>query len=266
LGDTLGFTNLFAVKSFKTQLSTLKRFEYEGYYATESEKDKPFAISIVKGGKALVDKYSEDYEFVLIESPRITSDTLYGNMFGVSAYTTSLSKSMQIITYLNTNSDMRNLLAYGIEGVNYELTSDGVVSFKEGNLYNMDINKTGNVFVASPPPGSSVEAWELEKQLLNDAKLDVLAGFAFTADDDLDIEIFKTMESLSEEAQKMIDACTSVEELEKAMEDISSMVSRSADIKKARDNAYKPEEGEGNSPYTVYYNWLIEKGFIVIEQ
>ena len=57
-------------------------------------------------------------------------------------------RAMQIIYAINTNSDVRNLLQYGVENTHYTLTEENVVNPIEGSSYKMNILYTGNAFLA----------------------------------------------------------------------------------------------------------------------
>ena len=75
---------------------------------------------------------------------------------------------MEIIAYLSTNAEFRNLLQYGIEGENYTFhtTKDAAgkehvyVRETETNKYKMNLAYTGNMFIAYPNSAASVMAWE----------------------------------------------------------------------------------------------------------
>ena len=145
----------------KGQIEKLKEYEFNGYYATEAEADKPFAVGCIKGSLGVADQYAEDYEIVQIASPVIETNDLYESMFGVTKLSNSTAASMKIITYLNTNEEFRNLILYGVEGENYVWTDSDVLD-ANGNpyrvvqrltkdaedLYIMDPVKTGNVALA----------------------------------------------------------------------------------------------------------------------
>lgn len=86
----------------------------------------------------------------------------YSSAFGIlkgtakgakdNAETTELTvyteRAMQIIYEINSNKNIRNLLQYGVENVNYSLDKNGVVVPIEDKRYDMNILHTGDVFVA----------------------------------------------------------------------------------------------------------------------
>jgi len=158
-------SNLLNNKKFEDALRTLKMYEAEGYYGTENDT-REFAVGVVQGGAELADIYGDDYEMVVIETPRMATEDLYGHMMAVSAYSTSVERSMEILTYLNTNVEFRNLLLYGVEGEDYHLIDTGVEKDEFGNTYKtvkrttknyvMAPEKTGNTFITYPVQSDDV--------------------------------------------------------------------------------------------------------------
>lgn len=152
--------NLLENEKFVSALRTLKMYETEGYYGTEADAGLDFAVGVVQGGAELAELYGDDYEMVVIESPRMSTEDLYGNMFAVSAYSSSIERSMEVLTYLNTDEVFRNLLLYGVEGEDYQLIDTKVAKNEFGetykvvkrtsNNYLMAPEKTGNVFITYP--------------------------------------------------------------------------------------------------------------------
>ncbi len=179
-GDiVLKFDNLFQNDTYLTALRNLMDFKYKGYFGTPAEGQKS-AVSFVKGSAADAAAYAEDYYTVVVDYPLATSDDIYGNMFGISAYSSNIRKSMQVISLLNTDVEFRNLFLYGIEGTNYTRHTDGTVSATSSNKYLMDIAKTGNEFLAYVPAGTDAAYWEYAKQQNRESLVDPLLGFDFS--------------------------------------------------------------------------------------
>ena len=105
--------------SVADQIQILKGYEFAGYYGTEADADKPFAVGYIKGGPEIVDQYSADYEVVPVALPTLTTEDIYEHVFAISEDTNSAQKSAEVLTYLNTNEEFRNLILYGIEDENY---------------------------------------------------------------------------------------------------------------------------------------------------
>ena len=179
---------------------------------------------------------------------------------------------MDVITYLNTNSTIRNLLQYGIENQNYEFDENlpgDVMVEKHGNLYKMELNKTGNVFMAHPGYGMRADAWEGAREQNNESLIDPLLGFDFntildgdengidcdgvygvTAEDQAKADyvpkgLIEKMTIKSADIQARLDACTNINELEDLItalkEELKESVKDNAWIRKANNPAYDPE-------------------------
>lgn len=200
--------SILNVASFNDQLKTLKKYKALGYFGTEQDlKDGKAAVAYVKGSPDVVAQYGDKYEAVVIGKPTLTTEDLYKNMFAVSSYTESLSRSMEIVTYLNTNEDFRNLILYGIEDENYELVDsdyldgDGLpykVVRRLNNSYMMDVNKTGNTLITYTLEGGNPTLNDFIKEQNNHAKISITMGFGLDVTDySVDMTQFDELRTLS---------------------------------------------------------------------
>ena len=199
---TLGYGSLFEDADFANAFIQLNKYKYgtdgKGSYFGDAT-GKTAAVKFVTGDSTVL-SYNEKegaYEYVetvgdkkiayypiVVKYPTASSEDIYGNMFGVCSYTRDLVRSMEIVTYLNTNSDFRNLLQYGIEGTHYEVKedADGNKTVKRlSNEYLMDIYATGNVFLAYPEPEMSADIWESGKVQNRYSLVEPLLGLDFAA-------------------------------------------------------------------------------------
>ncbi|MBQ9099067.1 MAG: hypothetical protein IJY50_06525 [Clostridia bacterium] len=193
-GDQIPYANLLTNDSNYIDLLKMKN-EYEdaanGYMTSDEANKTTAATCVVKGGWELKQQYEKmGYQVLVMENPR-ADDEIYRSMFALGAYTNEENRAMEIITYLNTNAEFRNLLQYGIEGTNYTLSSvsieneEGIaeeyyyINETDNNLYKMDVNKTGNVFLAYPDSKESVLEWEYGKQQNLDAATYPTLGLYF---------------------------------------------------------------------------------------
>ncbi len=159
------------------------------FFRNEENKDATYAsygVKFVKGTLAelnakgnYVDENGVEYYAVPVAYPTATAEDIYGNMFAVAKTTLDVERSMQIVTYLNTNTEIRNLLQYGIQGQHYTIENGVVarVADKNGNYYNMDIYATGNAFLAYLEPGMNASIWENGKNQNRDSLVEPLLGF-----------------------------------------------------------------------------------------
>ncbi len=298
----LEFSSLFTNAEYRDLYATLKDYEYRGYYGQPVGEQKA-AVSFVKGDAKILEDYKavmkqvaegdstaeyiyngRTYHVLVAEYPQATEKELYGNMFAVYESSDYVSRAMKVLTYLNTNSEMRDLLQYGVEGYHYERTDEGAVRLLSGDpeygTYRMKLERTGNCFVATPEEHMSVgfgsEAWYYAKIQNNQSLIHPLLGFDFntaTADSDysLDVELLSHINRLNEEATERINECRDKEELLLLMtsEDTGFMYiyapAQDKVIDKADNWAYDPSaqtDSTGSSPYTVYYEWMTEYKYL----
>ncbi|MBQ9150623.1 MAG: hypothetical protein IJX72_00100, partial [Clostridia bacterium] len=305
----LGFNSLFTNTEYHELYATLKDYEYQEYYG-EVKEGQTAAVSFMKGDARIKLEYEEkgvyvgedgkEYYVVIAEYPEATEAELYGNMYAVYANSKYLSRAMEVITYLNTNKELRDLFQYGIEGQHYErvdaLDENGkkvgetvrLLSNEQYGIYRMDLEKTGNCFIATPPESMGADAWTYAKVQNNDSLINPLLGFDFnlmTADSDysLDVALVDHIAELNAEALALINECTSKADLLALMSDttdgfVRKFASSAGDTKlnKATNSAYDPEaplgpdvpdqtpDKSGSSPYTVYQTWLTTYGYAYV--
>lgn len=175
----LGYDSLFANPEFTADYLKLNELKFDGYF--NEEKGKTAAVKFVKGDSTVLEEYEDEYYSVIVEYPTASADDIYSHMFGVCTYTRSLSRSMDIITYLNTNTEFRNILQYGVENKHYRMNVDedtGKTTLERlGNEYMMNIYATGNAFVAYPEPDMSEDIWEKGKIQNRGSLVNPLLGF-----------------------------------------------------------------------------------------
>jgi len=184
---SLGFNSLFEDEEFTEKYLQLNKFRFDGYFGDATGKTA--ALKFVDGDYTFLDSFNsfgyceyqgEKYYPIPVAYPTASTNDIYGNMFGVCAYTRSESRSMEIVTYMNTNAEFRNILQYGVEGTHYELidNGNGTTTVKPlVNDYKMDIYATGNVFLAHPEPQMSADIWENGKIQNRYSMVDPLLGF-----------------------------------------------------------------------------------------
>ncbi len=295
-----GFNSLFNNTEYHDLYATLMDYDYKNYYG-EVKEGQSAAVSFVKGDAQIKQTYEKngvyvgedgkEYYVVVAEYPEATEEELYGNMFAVYANSAHLSRAMKVITYLNTNKELRDLLQYGVLNQHYELNDDGtahLLSNEQYGIYRMDIEKTGNCFIATPPEELGSDAWTYAKVQNNDSLINPLLGFDFnlaTADSEysLDVELIDHIKELNAEALELINECTNKDELMELLSDPSDGLIRKfapssgdAKLAKATNAKYDPDvptgdpaapgtpDKSGSSPYAVYQNWLTTYGYAYV--
>lgn len=182
-GETVvGAESLFANKDFVSAYLQLNKFRLEEdvFFRTEGNKDVDYEDTAIKFLKADLKELTvqngtpyyydgdECYYALPVAYPTVTEEALYSNMFGVCSYNSAdmVSRCMEIITDLNTDAELRNLLQYGVEGEQYNVVDDQIVRTEKGKAYAMNLYATGNAFIATP------EAW-MNAKLQANGKWDI---------------------------------------------------------------------------------------------
>ncbi|MBQ9774120.1 MAG: hypothetical protein IJW30_05595 [Clostridia bacterium] len=193
----LGTASLFEDPAFVSAYLQLNKYrlEEENFFRNASNSDVAYdnvAIKFIEGDLDIL-TFEEDipyyyegdecYYVVPVKYPSVSEEDLYDNMFGVCVYsgTEQVRRSMEILTYLNTDAEIRNLLQYGIEGEHYNMIGGEVVRGEKGDRYQMDLFATGNAFIAYPEAWISDTAWDNGKIQNGEALIEPLLGFDLSA-------------------------------------------------------------------------------------
>ena len=317
----LAFTSLFADEAYRDIFLTLKEYEWNNYYVQENDERSNAAISFVNGNYSIkkealenqgvyTDENGKEYYTVVVRYPEADESSLYGNMYAISSNSKNALGCMQILTLLNTNSELRNILQYGVKNLDYVIDEDtGAIRRIDhidrttkrnlGKVYKMDIERTGNCFIAHPEEGLPANYWENSKKQNNEALINPLLGFDFNRelaefDAKLDEYLMTNVNTLTEQTLKKINDCDSFAELYELVEaeevgfnytlvpannptiilpGIPDPVG--VNLNKMTNKAYDTATGGGvdasgapladtygESPYTIYYTWLTNYGFV----
>ncbi len=158
-------------------------------YLKDDPGDTGWAVKFLRGTnadlEALAARTGRDYDYTIHSYPVATNEDLLGSLFCVSAYTVSneLTDVMEILSYLESNTAMANTLAYGVEGVHYELNEETGQVKKISNEYNYERDYVGNTFLTTTLEGENPNKWEqLKLQNRDSAKTadqSASVGFAY---------------------------------------------------------------------------------------
>ena len=266
-GLTLSSSNTYA-----KQLLEIQKYKDNNLVHATLAADQKFAVGFVKGNEYDIAKYKDEYEVIVCETPRFTSKSVFDNMFGVCSLSkTNVDRNMEIITAINTNPTLKNILQYGIEGVNYEIDPKTGMLSRLNDKYLMDNNKTGNVFIAHPEEGITPQFMEMAKMQNVVAELYPCAGFNKTVySDDLSADFITKANALSVKYKEKLDACKNLAELEAVLAEFAQ--DNEVRILQMQWNETEPTPPEDEpdakvlySPYALYYKWLEENKFLVGE-
>ena len=271
---TLQCNNVFKNADFTEQLITIQKYKDLDYVVAEGTADQKYAVRMIKGPASLEKIYGEEYELNVLEYPRAGYEDIFTNMFAVSEYSRSLSRSMQIITYLNTNSDLRNVLQYGVEGVHYKIDDETGKLVRLNRDYIMNLESTGNVFMAYPEEDMDVDAWEWGKKQNLEVKPYLSLGFDFKnrvavpegeSEEGytlINAANIKKIQEVSADVEKQIQNCANLEELEALIAKWASLED-SVPVMKTEKSPAEAKEGEAPGFFYYYSQWIQETGLYV---
>lgn len=205
--------SIFTINVYTNTISAMKELSELGYIGDGTIKDgEKFAVGVIAGDGSVAEKYEDEYYTYIYSKPMMTEEDAYGNMLAVSSYSKNLSRSMEVITYINTSSDIRTILQYGVEGENWEYensdTKDTIRILN--NDYQMDLVSTGNVYMTYPAEGVSMDYWKYGKQQNIDSISSPYIKFKdYITDGNKDL--VKQLDELSKEYKEKFDALTYAE-------------------------------------------------------
>lgn len=201
---------------YTNTLLMMKRLGEAGYIGDGTlEEGEKFAVGIIKGDANTLAQYEEEYYSSIYTKPMANENDIFGNMFAVSTHSKSLARSMEVITYLNTDTELRTILQYGAEGVHWMVdpsNDETIISLSDD--YKMDLYSTGNVYMTYPDYGMTMADWDAGKQQNLDSMVSPYLTFDFStiyemegADPDLKTKLAE----LSKNYKDQIDSMTADE-------------------------------------------------------
>lgn len=137
-------------------------------------------VSFLTGTLASADAYANDYYIIKTETPVLKENDVFGSMFAITDYSIDYDRAMTILYALNTNSQIRTLLQYGIQDVDYvlEYADDKseptikLVRDENGNIiYDMNNDYTGNGYITYREEGTTFDDWNYVKSVNYDSKI-----------------------------------------------------------------------------------------------
>ncbi len=204
--------SIFTLNVYSNTVGLMKELDELGYVGDGTlEEGEKFAIGVIEGDPMSIKEYEDEYYISIYSNPMFTEDDVFGAMFAVSQYTKNLSRSMEIITCLNTDPELRTVLQYGVQGVHWEYDNpeadelDKTITILSDD-YKMNLLETGNVYMTYPGEGRPRSEWEYGKQQNLDSISDPYIGFHEYVTDE-NKELFEELKKLSAEVKAKLDAC-----------------------------------------------------------
>lgn len=186
--ESVEFQNMFKLMRkwyqagyFRKDIATITDVTNErraGKFAIESEGTyKPGGIAELAN---MTGKKAEDYIEVQLSKPFAATGGIIATMFGLSKTSKDPARAMMYLEEINTNSELYNLMCFGIKDKHYTQDADGYVTAIADGGYNPVTDwEFGNQFNALYRAGNDKGNWELTKKINEEAKISPLTGFAF---------------------------------------------------------------------------------------
>lgn len=124
-----------------------------------------------------------------LNEPHLRTANVFGSGLAISSNSKNPEKTMEFINLLNTDKYLRNLVAYGIEGVHYKAVGDNQWDLPDGVTQQTDTGYApmvwpqGNRFILRTRAGVEPEnMWDLFKEFNETATVYPTLGFVFNPD------------------------------------------------------------------------------------
>ena len=180
--------NLLSAYQYTDHIIYMEQYRRNGYIIESNDDNARYAAQVVTASDDEIEKYDEkNYVVKVLGKGMATTDTIGQYMFGISKYTRDPNRCMEIINLITTNSEIRNLLQYGVEGSNYKINTDTGKVERLNHDYMMNIFATGNTFIAYPEEDMELDVWEKDKAANRSAIVSPYLGFLFEKDSNADL-------------------------------------------------------------------------------
>ncbi len=168
---TLDIESIFGSNQFNAFVNQYKELEDKGYVKNEASDDEIAAVKIFKGTSLEAQKFADDYYLIKTANPVANTDDVFASMFAISTFSLNYDRSMKILNLLQSDSKIRTLLQYGIEGEDYTKVVEVVdgeevekIHIKDDTYYKMNSLYTGNQYYTYPGDNTAIDDWDYVKE------------------------------------------------------------------------------------------------------
>ncbi len=223
-GDRMEMNSVFAIPEFTEHMVLMAKCEENGWFAENPETTEDFGVAILTGAYETMEQYKDKYDVKILSYPVLDEADVYDAMFAVTNYTVNIDRALEILTLIYTNTEAKNILQYGVEGVHYEFDDDGQFVIISDD-YCMNNDTLGNAFLAYTEDKVDPDTWTVAKENNLPASVwaDEIAAnlesrvFAFFGLDDSWVNVgprhITELTKVSNDYMDRMEACGSSEEL-----------------------------------------------------
>ncbi|MBQ8545889.1 MAG: hypothetical protein IJ437_02985 [Clostridia bacterium] len=171
-GNTVfNIESIFSNEEFSKYVKMYKELQDKNYVKTDLADGEVAAVRIFNGTSLEAQEYADEYYLIKTAAPVADTSDVYASMFAISSFSLSYDRSMKILNLLQSDTKIRTLLQYGIEGEDYTVaveTVDGKdiekINIKDDTYYKMNILYTGNEYYTYPGDNTEIDDWDYVKE------------------------------------------------------------------------------------------------------
>lgn len=198
-GNSTEILNKTELPKYEQYLRQLQSWSEKGYIYNSIENASVGIVDMTREGMLFAqfvkykpgievqEKLKTGYDFVCVPfgSAVMRTDTAMSGQWCISSTCKYPDKAMQLLNLMYTDSDLMNLLCWGIEGVHYVVNDDGTITYPEGitaesSGYNSSMNwHLPNQFIAHVWEGNDLDVWEQTRVFNDNAIRSTALGFSF---------------------------------------------------------------------------------------
>ncbi|WP_336776230.1 ABC transporter substrate-binding protein [Paenibacillus sp. MMO-58] len=148
---------------------------------TEADKARPFfAAQAFPGAEASwqITEGVEKYDMFQIFGPIYTTSTIQGSLNAISANSKYKKEALKYLQLVNTDPKLRNMLAFGELGVDYDNVDGEKVIERKSDTWPLAAYTQGTFFDLAVTKGAPVDQWEQVRKLNDQATSSTNLGFA----------------------------------------------------------------------------------------
>ncbi len=148
---------------------------------TEADKGRPFfAAQAFPGAEASwqINEGVEKYDMFPIFGPIYTTSTIQGSLNAISANSKYKNEALKYLQLVNTDSKLRNMLAFGELGVDYDSVDGEKVIERKTDTWPLAAYTQGTFFNLAVTKGAPVDQWDQVRKLNDQATSSANLGFA----------------------------------------------------------------------------------------
>ncbi len=195
-GQEAKIENLFTSEEYKEFCTRVYNWNQAGYISKDAATDTTAVGSLMKDGIIMTygtsGKPGSRVQEALGDQRDVTIFQTKKDYMGASSvasypwaipYTTANPEAaMTLMKALYTDADIADLFNYGIEGVHFEYSEDGLLDTSQGTStgnYGLLAWLYPNQFLTTPTVGNPADLWDQVKKFNEDSVKSVATGFAF---------------------------------------------------------------------------------------